>query len=267
MTGGRVLRATAAAGLTLVAAGLVAERADAGGVAVEAPEELSAADCVQGERAPAFGAVTFPVEPTVVGCAHAPGHGVLVAADHDARGRRGFACFFTVPAGASDVDGACSQANPSSRYWSRVLTGGSSLEPDRIRSAPGTDVVILAGQASAGIESITVRHRLRNGRPERTAAALLRVRPRLARRLGAAGPFGYFVAGVQQSADFCAGVVLEALNGNGERVRTRIKRSRVFGSPVPLPGSDECAAENLADELSGAVHRMIEELALDLLRS
>lgn len=124
--------------------------------------------------------------------------------------------------------------------------------------------MIVSGQASADIRAVTVRYTAKNGGGE-LPGAVLPIRVALARRLGGAGPFAYFVAEIPRRADSCAGIALEAVDEAGESLRpVALTPSHVFDSPIPLAGSKECAAERDAEAFGSVLREMIETIVYEL---
>ena len=179
---------------------------------VRAPSVLRAADCVAGSRprlAPAG------VEVLVLGCAEMrDGARVLVAAEGEVGGPdlpAKFVWFYVVPEGQEDASPSGTQVDPpdAASASSLPLTGGRGIAPSALVLRVGRrGPAYVSGQASARVTSVSVGYRTRSGETREDPAALIRVGPRIARRLHAFGPFAYFVGEVPPEADRCRGIGL-----------------------------------------------------------
>lgn len=259
MTDGRLPRgrplALLLALLVATAALTVPEKAAGGGTAVVAPRELSALDCKQGSPAEVEGVRARPVPPTVVGCARLSRGEVLVAADRWSSGTSGRVCFYAPATGQTHVDGPCSAlGQPGGAREDAPVAGGSGIQGGPSFEPTVRSSAYVTGQASRGVRGIVVRYAFP---PHRSAveaivrADLVEVGPALARRLGAPGPFSYFVAMVPPAADTCRGVTMTVRSSRGDR-RLPINPGFFFPT-LPLPGSRECEGERLGRAFLDAV--------------
>ena len=238
--------------------------AESKGTVVRAPAELKSADCMPGSRPrlgtePRMERFYSDQEVLVIGCGPTSGEAkALVAVERE---RHGLVCSYMALEGRWDADPRCLTVNPEADaaccprvefpYWGD--DGVHTFSAARLRRG---GPIYFSGQASASLAAVVATYRMPSGETRERAADLLPIRPPIARRIGAAGPFAYFVAEIPAGADTCRGVAVEGRDGRGLAVdRESLERfARAHRSaPLVLPGTNGCRA----DPLRGAISELI----------
>ncbi len=105
----------------------------------------------------------------------------------------------------------------------------------------GPDAYELTGATTPEVQEIVLGYRSATGESATLRAPLIQVGSELATRVGAPGPFGYFVGLIPSSAKTCSGVTVQArgLRGHPLASESLGANDSILGG-IPLPGHRRC---------------------------